>query len=49
MEINANPSLNMHLERELPNGDHEKVVSDLDKYLKMKVLDGAIRIGKSKK
>ena len=49
MEINANPSLNMFLERELANGDHERTVSELDKHLKMMVLDGAIKIGKARK
>ena len=49
MEINANPSLNMYLERELPTGEHEKVVSEIDKQLKTKVMTDGIKIAKSKK
>ena len=44
MEINANPSFNMFLERDLPNGEVEKTVSDLDKYVKSQVASEAIRI-----
>ena len=44
MEINANPSFNMFLERELPNGEMEKTLSELDKYVKSKVIQEAIRI-----
>lgn len=46
MEINANPSLNMFLEREIPgtNGEVEKTLSELDKYVKSKVVTEAIRI-----
>lgn len=44
MEINANPSFNMFLERDLPNGDVEKTLSELDKYVKSKVIGEAIRI-----
>jgi hypothetical protein len=44
MEINANPSFNMFLERDLPNGDVEKTLSELDKYLKSRVASEAIRI-----
>lgn len=45
-EINANPSMNMHLERELPNGQYEKKVSKLDKYLKTLVIDSGIKIAR---
>jgi len=38
-EINANPSMNMHLERELPGGVFEKKVSKIDKYIKTLVID----------
>ncbi len=34
MEINSNPSFNMFLEKELPDGEVEKTLSELDKYLK---------------
>jgi tubulin polyglutamylase TTLL11 len=44
MEINANPSFNMFLERELPGGEVEKVTSELDKYLKARVATEAIKI-----
>lgn len=49
MEINANPSMNMFLERELPDGTHEKTVSEFDRHLKTMVLSDAIRIGKARK
>jgi hypothetical protein len=49
MEINANPSLNMHLERELPNGEYEKKISEVDKHLKTIVLDDGIKIAKARK
>lgn len=44
MEINSNPSFNMFLERELPNGEEEKVLSELDKYVKSKVVSDVIKI-----
>ena len=44
MEINANPSFNMFLERELPNGEVEKSLSELDKYVKSKVVSEAIAL-----
>lgn len=44
MEINANPSFNMFLERDLPNGEVEKTVSELDKYVKSKVISEALSI-----
>ncbi len=44
MEINANPSFNMFLERDLPNGEVEKTLSELDKYLKARVASEAIKI-----
>jgi hypothetical protein len=47
MEINANPSFNMFLEREsIENGvtTVEKTLSELDKYLKSKVASEAIHI-----
>ena len=49
MEINANPSLNMFLERQNDKGEHEKILSEIDKYLKTLVLDDALRIVRSKK
>ena len=44
MEINANPSFNMFLERDLPNGEVEKTLSELDRYVKSKVNSEAIRL-----
>lgn len=44
MEINANPSFNMFLERDLPNGEVEKTLSELDKYVKSKVISEALNI-----
>ena len=44
MEINSNPSFNMFLERTLPDGTEEKVLSELDKYVKSKVVSEAISI-----
>ena len=48
MEINANPSLNMYLEKDdpkLPEGQEpEKILCELDKYVKTKVVAEAIRI-----
>ena len=49
MEINANPSFNMFLERDMPNGEVEKTLSELDKYLKGKVATSAIHIVTDKK
>ena len=48
-EINANPSMNMHLERELPGGVFEKKVSKIDKYIKTLVIDSGLKIVKSLK
>jgi len=47
MEINSNPSLNIFLEREIPGaleGQTEKVLQELDKHVKAKVVTEAIRI-----
>ena len=48
MEGNANPSMNMYIERELPGGDTECILSELDKYLKTLVISDALHIIKSK-
>jgi hypothetical protein len=34
MEVNANPSLNVYNDRELPNGDIEQTLSEIDKFVK---------------
>jgi len=47
MEINSNPSLNIFLEREVPgstDGTTEKVIQELDKVVKAKVVNETIRI-----
>ena len=47
MEINSNPSLNIFLEREIPgalDGQTEKVLQELDKHVKARVVTEAIRI-----
>ena len=47
MEINSNPSLNIFLDREIPgatDGQTEKVLQELDKLVKAKVVNEAIRI-----
>ena len=48
MEVNSNPSLNIFLEREVPNsGDGvqtEKILQELDKHVKAKVVTEAIRL-----
>mgnify|MGYP000868134592 CR=1 FL=1 len=47
MEINSNPSLNIFLEREIPgalDGQTEKVLQELDKHVKAKVVTEAIRL-----
>ena len=47
MEVNANPSLNMFLEKDVPldsNIEPEKIISELDKFVKTKVITESIRI-----
>lgn len=47
MEINSNPSLNIFLEREVPGslgGQTERVLQELDKHVKAKVVTEAMRI-----
>lgn len=48
LEVNANPSLNMYQDKELPNGDLERTLRDLDKNLKSMVMQDAIQIVRSK-
>ena len=38
MEVNANPSLNVYNDKELPNGDIEQTLSEIDKYVKSSLL-----------
>ena len=47
MEVNANPSLNMFIEKDMPPDsveEPEKILSELDKYVKTKVIAESIRI-----
>jgi len=47
MEVNANPSLNMFLEKDVPPDcgiEPEKILSELDKYVKTKVIAESLRI-----
>ena len=48
LEVNANPSMNMYLDKELPNGDLERTLCYLDKHLKSMVMQDAVNIVKSK-
>ncbi len=47
LEVNANPSMNMYIDRELPNGDLERVLSDVDRFIKGSVASDAIQIVKN--
>jgi len=49
LEINANPSLNINLEIDKPDGEFIKLPSEIDKFVKNIVMDGAIRIMKKRK
>lgn len=47
MEVNANPSLNMFLEKEenlLLGQEPERILQELDRYVKAKVIGDAIAI-----
>jgi hypothetical protein len=46
MEINANPSLNMFIEKDVAPGEpeQEKVLSELDRFVKTKIIGEAIKI-----
>lgn len=44
LEVNANPSLNMYIDWELNNGDIERVLSDVDWYIKGTVVSDALKI-----
>ena len=44
MEVNANPSLNVYSDRELPNGDIEQTLSEIDKYVKTNVVADTMAI-----
>lgn len=47
MEVNANPSLNMFLEKDMPpesTVEPEKILSELDKFVKTQVVAESIRL-----
>ena len=44
MEVNANPSLNVYSDKELPNGDIEQTLSEIDKYVKTSLLADTIAL-----
>ena len=44
MEVNANPSLNVYNDKELPNGDIEQTLSEIDKYVKTNLLADKISL-----
>lgn len=49
LEINANPSLRIDFEQEVSPGVSQNLPSDLDKYVKMMVVEDAIKIARLKK
>lgn len=49
LEINANPSLRIDFEQETSPGVTQNLPSELDKYVKMRVVEDAIKIAKKKK
>lgn len=44
LEVNANPSLNVYSDKELPNGDIEQTLSELDKYIKTALVSDTFKI-----
>lgn len=44
IEINANPSLNVYIDKELPNGDIEQTLSELDKYVKCMLISDTLKL-----
>lgn len=44
MEVNANPSLKVYNDKELPNGDIEQTLSEIDKYVKTNLLADTISL-----
>ncbi len=44
MEVNANPSLNVYVDKELPNGDIEQTLCELDKYVKSMLLADTFKL-----
>jgi len=44
MEVNANPSLNVYNDKELPNGDIEQTLSEIDKYVKSTLVSDTLAL-----
>ena len=44
MEVNANPSLNVYTDKELPNGDIEQTLSEIDKYVKTNIIADTFKL-----
>ena len=44
MEVNANPSLNVYVDKELPNGDIEQTLCELDKYVKSMLISDTFKL-----
>ena len=44
LEVNANPSLNVYSDKELPNGDIEQTLSELDKYVKTNLVSDVVKV-----
>ena len=44
MEVNANQSLNVYNDKELPNGDIEQTLSEIDKFVKTNFLADTISL-----
>lgn len=47
IEVNANPSLNVYVDRELPNGDIEQTLCELDKYVKSMLISDTFKLATS--
>lgn len=47
MEVNANPSLNVYVDKELPNGDIEQTLCELDKYVKSMLIADTFKLADS--
>ena len=44
LEVNANPSLNVYSDKELPNGDIEQTLSELDKFVKTTLVNDSLKV-----
>ena len=44
MELNANPSLNVYVDKDLDNGDIVQTLCELDKYVKSMLISDTFRL-----